>query len=78
MIRIISSFNRREVVSVFSRGGSFPSVQGRLISLELSGKELALFIERKQVPLHAASGSITWNGRFVGRALKELRELLDA
>lgn len=76
MIKITVDIDRRRTVLTCALGGQFPAVNGRLVSLEASGKELAAFLELHQVPVKATEGmSITWAGRSVGRALRGMQAL---
>lgn len=76
MVKITADIDRRRVVLTCALGGQFPTVNGRLVSLEASGKELAVFLELHQVPVRVTEGmSITWTGRSAGRALRAVQAL---
>lgn len=76
MIKITADIDRRRAVLTCTLGGQFPAVNGRLVSLEASGKELVAFLELYQVPIRAIEGmSITWAGRSAGRALRAVQAL---
>lgn len=76
MIKIIADIDRHRTVLTCMLGGQFPAVNGRLVSLEASGKELAAFLELYQVPVRPTQGmSVVWSGRGTGRALRAMQAL---
>jgi hypothetical protein len=76
MVKITADIDRRRTVLTCALGGQFPTVHGRLLTLEASGRELAAFLELHQVPIVPAQGmSVTWSGRGIGHALRRMREL---
>ena len=55
-----------------------PQIEGKLISIEVSGKELNKLQEKREIPVSSIdNASLTWQGPWAGRVLKELRELFD-
>ena len=78
MLRIYVNVNRQDVTLSFSVGQQFPKVEGRLISVEASGKELATFLAKSETPVNVTEGMVlSWHGKFAGRALQTMRELFD-
>ena len=78
MLKIITNHNKQNIVYSFSLGQIFPDVQGKLLQIELNGKELTKLVQEKEIPICAIDNSfITWNGRAAGRILKLLKEILN-
>lgn len=83
MVKIVVNVNKQDVALAFSVGQAFPEVKGKLISIEVSGKELQRLQEKrredeKELPLSLPDGAcLTWHGRNAGRVLRDLRELFD-
>lgn len=76
MLKIYSNHNKQDVSYSFKIGQSFPSVQGKLLRIEISGSELSKLMEAKEIPLCSTDNSqLVWHGRHAGRVLKVLREL---
>ncbi len=79
MIRIYVNINRQDVALSFSIGQRFPKVEGRLISVEASGKELVAFLAKNETPVNVTDGMVlSWHGKSVGRALRTMRELFES
>ena len=79
MLKVHVNANRQDVVLSYTMGQQFPKVEGRLVSVEVSGKELASFLEKNAVPLvHNVGMVIAWHGKHAGRALHRLRAVFDA
>jgi len=79
MLKISVNVNRQDAVLTYSAGQQFPKVEGRLISVEASGKELEAFLVRAEIPVNITAGmAITFHGKAAGRALRTMRELFDA
>ena len=77
MIKIVSNHNRQDVTYSYTLGQTFPDVEGKLLSVEVSGKELSKLMEKKEIPICAADSSyLVWHGKQAGGILKILRELL--
>ena len=78
MIKITSNYKKQDVFYIYSSGQTFPTVEGKLISIEISGKELSKLIEKKEIPLCSLdNSSLTWRGRHAGSILKILKELFE-
>lgn len=76
MLKIVSNHKKQDVHYSFTIGQTFPTIEGKLIQVELSGKELARFVQEKEIPICAIDTScLLWQGRAAGHALKILREI---
>lgn len=76
MIKIVANHNKQDITYTYTVGQTFPNVEGKLISIEVSGKELSKLMEKKEIPICAASSSyLVWHGKQAGSILKMLREL---
>lgn len=84
MIKIVVNVNRQDVTLTFTVGQAFPRVEGKLVSVEVSGRELQRLQERrlqddKELPLNLPdTACLTWHSPHAGRVLRELKELFDA
>jgi len=79
VIRIYININRQDVALSFSIGQQFPRVEGRLISVEASGKELAAFLAKNETPVNVTDGMVlSWHGKNAGRALRTMRVLFES
>ncbi|MGI0058753.1 MAG: hypothetical protein ACREBJ_03200 [Nitrosotalea sp.] len=77
MVKIVVNHNKQEVTHSYTLGQTFPDVQGKLLLVEVSGKELTKFLEEKQVPICTiANSSLTWEGKQADGILKILREIM--
>lgn len=77
MLKIKTNHNKQDVTYSYTIGQTFPDVQGKLIQIELSGKELARFVREKEIPICAIDSSqLIWHGKNAGHVLKILREAL--
>lgn len=77
MIRIVTSVRRSPVTSTCSLGSVPAVIDGKLVSVEVSGKDLTLFAEATELPLRSVDGTgLTWHGRHAGRVLRTLRGLV--
>lgn len=77
MLKIVTNHNKQDVTYTYTLGQTFPDVQGKLLQVELSGKELARLVQEKEIPICAIDTScLTWNGRSAAHVLKILREIL--
>lgn len=75
MIKVVANVNRQDVTYSYSLG-SVPAIEGKLVSVEVSGKELLRLVETREIPLRSVDNtSLTWHGRHAGRILKALREV---
>lgn len=77
MLKIITNHNKQDVTYTYTIGQTFPDIQGKLLQLELSGKELARLVQEKEIPICAIDNSqLIWHGKNAGSVLKMLREIL--
>lgn len=85
MVKIVSEYNGRGVMQSVVLGQAFPDVKGKLMSVEVNGRELARLLQKRAaddrpipLPQHQQETSfLTWHGRHAGRVLRELRELFE-
>jgi len=78
MLKIVANHNRQDVTHQFTMGQTFPDIQGKLVSVELSGKELAKLVEEKEIPICAIDTScLVWHGKSAGSILKLLKEIFN-
>ncbi len=76
MLKIFVNVDRQDVTHSFSIGQTFPDVKGKLIRIEMNGKELSKLMEIKEIPICAADTSyLSWEGKQAGSILKVLREV---
>ena len=77
MLKIVTNHNKQDVIYTYTVGQTFPDIQGKLIQVELSGKELARLVQEKEIPICAIDSSqLIWHGKSAGSVLKMLREIL--
>jgi hypothetical protein len=58
-------------------GQVFPDIKGKLIQLEINGKELSKLLEQKEIPICSIDTSyLIWHGKAAGHILKFLKEAL--
>lgn len=78
MLKIKTNHNKQDMTYSFTFGQNFPDVQGKLIQLELSGKELARFVQEKEIPICAIDNSqLIWHGKNAGHVLKLMKEIVQ-
>lgn len=78
MLKITCNHNKQDVTYTYTLGQTFPDVQGKLLQVELSGKELARLVQEKEIPLCAIDTShLVWQGKHAGGVLKLLREIFN-
>ena len=76
MLKIVANHNKQDIIYSFTVGQTFPAVEGKLISVEVSGKELSKLMEKKEIPLCSVdNSSLIWHGKSAGSILKLLREI---
>lgn len=76
MVKIVANHNRQDITHTFTTGQTFPDVQGKLVSVEVNGKELSKLLEKKEIPICSVDSScLTWHGKQAGGILKMLKEL---
>ena len=49
MLKIMTNHNKQDIIYSYTLGQTFPEVQGKLLQVELSGKELAKLVEEKEI-----------------------------
>lgn len=78
MVKIVANHNRVDVTYTYKLGQIFPEVEGKLLSVEVNGNELAKLMEKKEIPICASGNSyLLWSGRQAGSILKMLREIYE-
>ena len=78
MLKIYCNHEKEPVCHSFSVGQIFPDVKGKLIRIEINGKELAKLMEAKEIPIcESEYAYLVWDGKQAGSILKVLRELFD-
>ena len=78
MLKIIANHNKQDVTHSFTEGQTFPDIQGKLIRIELGGKELSRFLEKKEIPIaNIDTALLVWQDKAAGHVLKLLREIFD-
>ena len=76
MLKIVTNHNKQDVTYSFKVGQTFPEIEGKLLSIELNGKELLKFLEVRDIPISEIDTAyLTWQGRSAGSVLKALREI---
>lgn len=77
VLKIIINHNKQDVIYSYTLGQTFPNIQGKLIQLELNGKELAKLLEQKEMPISSIDTSyLIWHGKAAGSILKLLKKIL--
>lgn len=77
MLKITVNHNKEDITHTYTLGQTFPDVQGKLIQIELSGKELIKLLEVKEIPICSISACyLIWYGKPAGSILKILKEIL--
>ena len=78
MVKIIANHNKQEITYSFTIGQTFPTIEGKLISIEVNGQELIKLTQKKEIPICAPDSSyLVWHGRSAGNILKLLREMFS-
>lgn len=76
MLKIFVNHERQDITYSFSMGQTFPEVKGKLLRIEMNGKELAKLMEVREIPVCLADNSyLAWDGKQAGSILKVLREI---
>lgn len=76
MVKIFANVDRRDVVYSCSLGQQLPTVNGKLLRLEINGNELLKLSQLKEIPINSIdSAYCIWHGRNAGRILKLLRDV---
>lgn len=75
MLKITTNHNKQDIIYSYSLGQTFPDINGKLIQLEINGKELSKLLEQKEIPLCSIDTSyLIWHGKAAGSILKLLKE----
>lgn len=78
MLKITVNHKKQDITYSYTMGQTFPTVEGKLLQVELSGKELARLLQEKEIPICSVDTVIlVWHGRAAGRILNTLREILQ-
>lgn len=78
MLKIVTNHNKQDITYSYTVGQTFPDIQGKLISIELSGKELQELLEVREIPVCEIDKSyLIWHGKSAGSVLKSLREVFS-
>ena len=78
MLKIVANHNKQDITYTYTCGQTFPNVEGKLLRVEVSGKELSKLMVKKEIPLCAVETSyLVWQGKRAGAILKTLRELFE-
>jgi len=78
MLKIVTNHNKEDITYYYGLGLVFPDIQGKLLRVELSGRELAKLVEEKEIPICAIDTScLVWHGKSAGSILKLLREIFN-
>lgn len=76
MLSVYTEHNKQPIVYTYTSGQNFPDIKGKILRLELSGKELIKLSSIKEIPINAIDQShLTWHGRSAGGILKLLKEI---
>jgi hypothetical protein len=77
MLKIFTSYNKQDIIYSYSTGQAFPDIKGKLLRIEISGNELMVLNQKKEIPIHAIDTScLIWYEKNAGHILKLLREIL--
>lgn len=77
MLKIVCNHEKQEVTYSYTLGQTFPDVKGKLLRVEMSGKELDKLRETKEIPLYDQTVHLVWQGKQAGHILKLFREALE-
>ena len=76
MLKITVNCDKQNIVHSCALGQVFPNVNGKLIQLEINGKELMKLSEQKEIPICSIDTSyLIWHGKAAGHILNLLREI---
>jgi hypothetical protein len=76
MLVIYTENHRKPISHSFTLGQIFPTIQGKLLKVELSGKELLKYSEAIELPIcYSPIMTLVWHPPHVGRLVKSLREI---
>lgn len=77
MLKIFTNHKKQDVTYSYTSGQVFPTIEGKLLRLELSGNELARLLQEKEIPICAIDTCyLIWHNKNAGHILKILREIL--
>lgn len=78
MLKIVTNHNKQDITYSYTIGQNFPDIEGKLISIELSGKELQELLEIREIPVcEIDKAHLVWQGKHAGSVLKSLREIFN-
>lgn len=77
MVKIVANHNKQEITYSYTIGQTFPTVEGKLIRIEVNGNELSKLMEKKEIPIAADNSYLIWHGKQAGGILKILREMFS-
>ena len=76
MISIVIENKKQLTTFSYNETGKFPDINGKLIKIEISGKELIKLSSIKNIPIYLIDNScLIWHGKAAGSVLKILKEL---
>ena len=75
MVKIIVNHNKQEITHSYTVGQTFPTVEGKLLRVEVNGNELSKLMEKKEIPIAADNSYLIWHGKQAGGILKLLKEI---
>lgn len=79
MLKIVTNHNKQDVHYSYILGQNFPDIKGKLVQLELNGKELVKLFKQKEIPISSIDSSyLIWHGKAAGRILKLLKEIWNS
>lgn len=77
MLKIFCNHEKQDITYSYTLGQAFPDVKGKLLRVEMNGKELDKLREIKEIPLNDDAVYLAWNGKQAGHILKLFREVLE-
>lgn len=77
MLKIVCNHEKQDITYSYTLGQAFPDVKGKLLRVEMNGKELDKLREVKEIPLCDDSVYLVWNGKQAGHIIKLFREALE-
>lgn len=77
MLKITVNHDYQDYTHHYTLGQTFPDIKGKLIQVEISGKELIRLLEEKEIPICSIDTChLIWYGKAAGSILKILKEIL--
>lgn len=78
MLKIYTNHNKQDITYSYTLGQAFPDVKGKLLRVELNGKELARLMQEKEIPIsNSEYAYLVWDGKQAGHIIKLFREILE-